>query len=514
MKKGNVLFGIFILLISSLYAQDWQCIHDSTTTFYENLNKVTIAVRVDSSQVRDGYRYYYGNHVFRSVYYEATEYDVLYCADHEGASYIGNAMSAGEGGNFFFNLNGNAIRFCTNLQPGIPWICCNLSDSTRLMAMTTDLRFENVLGIMDSVKYISLQAVSNSGDSISNTLNGTAIELSKTFGILTMYDFYNFPNTSGYFRLSGYHSPAYDLGENNLANLQIYTWAPGDEFHTIRSGEDYSASFIATTKRITWVIDSTWNTTHDSITYLLQYFEDEWYGVGADEHNYNKGSTIAKYSVKDRSCNGLDLLPTEPVLYFQDDTTLKSACFNSQFRDQNGKYNNRFIKQRGSTYNATSYCSDTLVGRMIYNTGGTSIDYYYIDGLGGPYWNSYYRDMYYWLNTWYSLVYYKKGPETWGTPFDTSTWHKPDAINEAINSGSKIKLYPNPASELVTLEILDFGKGKFRLEIVTLLGIKVDEMNVLSDDFTFSVSNYNKGMYFLRLFDDNRFVGQQKLVKL
>jgi hypothetical protein len=513
MKKFFLLLFLQCLYLNHSFSQDWQCMHDSTTTYYENANKVTIAVRIDSSQVRDGYKYYYGNHVFRSVYYDATDYDVLYCADHEGASYIGNAMSAGEGENSFFNLNGDAIRFRTNLQAGIPWICCSLSDSTRLMAMVTDLRFESVLGVMDSVKYISLQAVSNSGDSISNALNGTAIQLSKTFGILTMYDFYNFPNTSGYFRLSGYHSPAYDLGENNLTNLQIYTWAPGDEFHTIRSGEDYHGSFVATTRRITWVIDSTWNATHDSITYLLQYFEDEWYGVGENEHNYNKRISIAKYPVKDWSCNSPDLLPTEPILCFQDDTTLKSATFYSQFRDKNGLYGNRLIKERGDTYNANSSCTDTLVGRTISYWGGNSSTSYYIDGLGGPYWNSVYSDMNYWLKTWYSLVYYKKGSETWGTPYDTTSWHHPNSIANVFGENEKVLIYPNPAYETVTIEIPGYSGRNYRLKVSTLMGEIIDDKLLYSDNSTFSISKYSRGMYILKLFDEGRLIGQQKLIK-
>ena len=81
------------------------------------------------------------------------------------------------------------------------------------------------------------------------------------------------------------------------------------------------------------------------------------------------------------------------------------------------------------------------------------------------------------------------------------------------NKPVRFKLFPNPSNDLVTLEIPDLEKPDYRLEIFSLSGIKISEMNFTESKFTFNISDYPKGMYFLKLYKGNLQVGQQKLVK-
>jgi len=108
-------------------------------------------------------------------------------------------------------------------------------------------------------------------------------------------------------------------------------------------------------------------------------------------------------------------------------------------------------------------------------------------------------------------VYFKKGAETWGTPFDTTNWILPYLIPDFRQVA--ISVYPNPSTGLVNIEIPEAEKADFRMEIFSLTGIKITEMKICESKFAFDITNYSNGMYFLKLYKDNLQLGQQKLIR-
>ena len=136
-------------------------------------------------------------------------------------------------------------------------------------------------------------------------------------------------------------------------------------------------------------------------------------------------------------------------------------------------------------------------------------------GCGGPYYYRSYTDFYHdTYETYYNLVYFKKGNETWGTPFDTTGWIKPDSTHDTITQ-IKIQVYPNPTGDqniIVVIPALQWT-SVYQLQIYSILGQKISETEVSNQETSIDMSCYSKGMYIIKLCRNNLQVGQQKLIK-
>jgi len=524
--KSAVRIIIFLIIAVpiSINAQDWQCLREGiTATFVDtsNLNQNTQhtawVVHIDSVGVHQGWNYHYGFHQIRQIS-DTNNYPNGYesCYDAYGPSRMGVAMSALGGENFFFNSAGQGIRISTLRLPGQPWICCGLSDTSLLYATVTSMDVETILGEPDSVKYISFQAKSNAGTLLPHPMNSQVFVLSKHFGIITLYDFYSFPDYSvGYslnipvHLLAGIESDVSRKGDYNLNLKEVYMLAPGDIFHTVEGGSDPHYS-PPKTEAISIVIDSVWNPNHNSITYTFSRFYHYFNGQPDGVHIYAKDTVSFSYSIFSDACSGFDNFPEQTGFCYDTSGTLKSVSSFSQYRG--GSYNSRRVKYKENSYKPYSFCSDTLVGlHGSYGESSYSSEYY-IEGCGGKYYYYSYTNSYHDTHaSYYNLVYFKKGSETWGTALDTTNWIIPHAIPDTEQV--RLILYPNPSNDLVTLEIPGSENPDYRLEIFSLSGIKISEMKVTESKFTFNISDYRKGMYFLRMYKENLQVGQQKLVK-
>ena len=528
--RHKLLLLILIFVSIEIKAQDWQCaragvaatfVDTAELNTYYTANSMWV-VNIDSVGVYQGWNYHYGFHKFRILSITDTGvYDDI-CADGRGASRMGVAMSALEGENFFFNSAGDGIRICTLRQPGEPWICCRINDSTHLYATVESVGIEAVLGELDSVKYISFQAKRITGEPVAHPLNSQFFKLSKHFGMLTLYDFYFFPDYSVDYPLyapvhllAGISEPGHKTGEQNITNRDIFSFAPGDEFHTFKV-ENKNNHFNGTeTQVLNKVLDSVWNSIGDTVTYIIKWHEIYWIGYPDQPHYFYNGIDTISYSVYSNDSIGLDYLPEQSISCHNASGILKSMHSFSQI--QNSAYNSRWVKYEQSTFTPCSYCADSLVGlKEPYYPNANIMPvgyYYYIEGCGGPYYGGGTYDPVSHSSSSFSksLVYFKKGSETWGTPLDTTNWEDPYAIPDTFHV--RLILYPNPSNDLVTLEIPDLEKPDYRLEIFSLSGIKISEMNFTDSKFTFSISDYRQGMYFLKLYKGNLQLGQEKLIK-
>jgi hypothetical protein len=520
-RKIRLSLCIFIAFPFSLFAQDWQCVRDGVTATFvdtsilnQNTQHTAWVVHIDSVRVHQGWNYHYGFHKIRQIS-DINNYPNGYesCYDAYGPSRMGVAMSALGGENFFFNSDNQGIRISALQQPGQSWICCGISDTSMLFATVTSVGFEPVLGVADSVKYISFQAKSNSGVLLPHPMNTHVFKLSKHFGMITLFDFYSFPqyidNSPVHF-LAGISSSGITNGDQNLMYKEIYSFSPGDEFHTDYVADKGPHWGGSQTKTINKVLSAFWNSTHDTVIYQVSRLVDDWSGWYDLPHYYTLDTILRSYSFSSKFSFGLDYFPEQSVFSF--DTTGQLKTVNSFIQYRGNDYNTRRVKQQGDGHSPISFCSDTLVGSHQSYWGNTSSEYKYIDGCGGPYYHfgssDFYHDYY---ETFLRLVYFKKGSETWGKPWDTAGWMLPNATPDLQQF--KVNIYPNPAFGQVNIEIPDAEKPDYRLVIFSLSGIKISEMKITESKFTFNISDYQTGMYFLKLYKGNLQVGQQKLIK-
>ncbi|MBL0032047.1 MAG: T9SS type A sorting domain-containing protein [Bacteroidetes bacterium] len=81
-------------------------------------------------------------------------------------------------------------------------------------------------------------------------------------------------------------------------------------------------------------------------------------------------------------------------------------------------------------------------------------------------------------------------------------------VSEASNSFD-FNIYPNPASEKITIE-LPFNK-KSKVQIINVVGEVILEEEITSSK-TISIENIASGIYFARIINDNNFSSVRKFV--
>lgn len=80
-----------------------------------------------------------------------------------------------------------------------------------------------------------------------------------------------------------------------------------------------------------------------------------------------------------------------------------------------------------------------------------------------------------------------------------------------VENGSHVCLYPNPASERVTLQLQGLT-GTRNLTITDLVGREMLRQSIQKETFTFSVSSWPKGTYFLKVIDYDGTIATRKLM--
>jgi hypothetical protein len=519
MKKIAVVFFLLGFTNQVARTQDWQCIRDSTITFFQDSAKTrTWAVRIDSVADTLGYRYYYGFNRLRTVSSFMAGNSTTYCFDPRGASRIGKCMSAGPAGNFFFNSADDGIRFITDTHPGDSWICCRITDTTRLYVTVTSEMIDTILGEADSVKYMTFLARHINGDTAIHPLNGKPFILSKHFGMILLYDFYAFPNLQIFYTLAGITNHYTTSGVQNLTRRQVFSYAPGDVFHTFYQSITMNGD-PRETRTVKTILDSTWNSEGTQVTYHVARFEqDRWSDY--DPTHYRRDTISETFKVNDGNCEGLNKLPEETYCCYSDTGTLVYASLAYQYPGKNGKYNSRMVKETNSpSYLDLWGCGDSLVSRSYYSYWSEKWSYYSIEGCGDGFWEyEGHEDYHHWYG-FYSLVYFSKGQETWGVPFDTTQWHDPipdpdtNAIAEYVTGIDHLQIYPNPASEQITVELMDEGVKEYKLEIFNQLFQKVDEFEICQPKTIISTKKWLPGIYILSFINKNQQVGYKKIVK-
>jgi hypothetical protein len=126
------------------------------------------------------------------------------------------------------------------------------------------------------------------------------------------------------------------------------------------------------------------------------------------------------------------------------------------------------------------------------------------DGLGGPYFYDYDWAMYH-----SGLVYYKKGDETWGTPFNC------DSLLTGFQQtfiDTKTLLYPNPLHDFTRLSIDNPKNKEYQFQLFNSMGVLIKEYHFQTNDLMIQRENLGNGIYFYILKDDGQFQSGGKLI--
>jgi len=475
--KLIVTFSFLMLLIGqNTIAQNYEpVLVDSNISFYEGFTGNINGVKIISSSI-------IGN---AKVYELSKSWNIsnFLCIKPNGASWLGEKFAVVNNQYLFFNKEGDTIFYHPNTELGTTWRLYTYKNQSYIEAKIERKSRQLLLNVFDSFVEYSFKVFNKDGISIPHNYNSVILRVSKNYGAIGIIPAYDFPNTIQFVNLCGVTK--FELGYNFLSWRKIFDFSIGDEFHlneinSSNSFIDYQSKTIKKIidKKVSAPIDSVYIYTIDRLTYF-DYFSN-------DKKDYLLHDTITEtYLVK-----------KEPV-YVMDE-----PIFDTTFNESGGaivRWNNgprKFVRY----FNTSLYKKNNDSCWYIYNPTPSSRSSFmegcgllkFEDSNNGP--TSKYEK---------NLVYYKKGNETWGLPFE----------NLSLKNIEKplISVFPNPISNAEMLNINN-NSEQYNIFITNLLGeeILVKENN--RGNSKIPLDNLKSGLYFVKIITNNQSNFTQKLM--
>jgi hypothetical protein len=87
--------------------------------------------------------------------------------------------------------------------------------------------------------------------------------------------------------------------------------------------------------------------------------------------------------------------------------------------------------------------------------------------------------------------------------------------NSVIENSIKINYYPNPSNGLLYIELTNAALNNYNLKLINVLGQeeKIDEWVKQNDIITLNIWHLKKGIYFLQIFDKEKLMRNEKIIK-
>ena len=89
----------------------------------------------------------------------------------------------------------------------------------------------------------------------------------------------------------------------------------------------------------------------------------------------------------------------------------------------------------------------------------------------------------------------------------------PTGIKNVTATMGDMNVYPNPATQMVNVEISNTSGGKYKVELMNMLGQKVQEQDIAGTKTTFDIANLSAGVYFIDCYRDGVKFATSKFVK-
>lgn len=490
------LFPIIVLIfsISPIVGQNYQCLYDHCQYYFFDGEQYK-AVYIDTI-LTQGDTLIYPNY---TVMQDSTEE----CFTKNAPLWIGIKMVVTPSGeNIFYNENNEPIIIKPELAMNSDWVCYEFENNDYIKASILDKSQAQFLELTDTVKTVGFQAYHESGEIMTHAVNEMEIQVSKNYGLIKTLNFKAFPNltisfwdeTCHEYELKGLSDP--EVGIQNLTLNEIFDFDIGDEFHTYSHEAAYSMNESDWFKEIRTILESDFTGDLLTMTYSRCLWHHNMYEGWHSVYTYNDTitETINFTPVFQQT---FDALPNQ-VIKFYADTLLAYAWTNMSWNNLISKRQKDFIEGYYSAYPHD----------CIYKKHDFKSEYfteYYYEELGGPYWN---LDFYGGVSS-KELVYYKKGDEEWGEPYECSQLLSMD--DHFVSNSFRIKIMPNPMTDQAIINVDNSNGENLYIQVYNSKGELVRDDKVINSQYLIEKKNLPKGIYLLRVFG-SRYQQTKKLI--
>ena len=480
------LFLICLLLSSISIAQDYQCFYSNSSCFYSNSSiweNYVVSVDFDSVVVNGA-----DTILFNYRQLPTDNYWELCFTD---TTWLGPKLVLEPVWNVFFNANGDSIKIKTDAVLGETWKMHQQQNGQYIEATVDTIIQDSVLKMLANIKFITLQAYNNIGDSVANPYNSKTIKLSEDFGLIQFFDLIDFPDVSNPNSLTLIGLSNQNLGLQNFGASEVFDFDVADEFHyKIVSSNPLNPGWHTTyIYKLLTVIEKSVSANLDTLWYT--YSRKKYVSSNSEFLGYSTSTTI-------------DTVISEIVL--SNYKNLDNRILEPK-NEQYGAPINAFVPGFIDSYEkkSTNYgLIDTSSSCIIPIVGCVPSYYYYGKALGLTYLDGCCQTSS--CQEYTELVYAKKGTIEYGTPLN---WSAILSTKELVQKNS-IQVFPNPFSENVTIQRESFEEIK--IELLNSLGQVVHSEHPKSLSTTINTEQLPSGAYFLKVSSTNN-IETFKLIK-
>ncbi len=460
--KTTLLFLSLLFVPFFLYAQNYELINVNNETHFIDDESDIYSIRIDSTSTIDGNTFLFNHKVFTETFSVSCPFIA------SDSSWIGYQIIVDNDGQYiFFNRQQDSIFIPSLAELNEHWSFYQFANGDYIDATISSIDNQMILGDLDNVKTITLQAKNDLDMDIDHPVNGQSISFSENNGIVSVFNFIDFPLDIKTYTLVGSANSA--NGIQNLTAREIFDYDIGDEFHVERNYQNnWKYTYRSIRKKI---LGKTVSLNQDTLNYIVEQCE---FRIQNEDPLISPDTLSTLDTLTETiilSNYNLHQLTLEPVVNGYTEFSISQT------------HNRRKKTHFDYNYNPDDDCWEELV--VTYD-----FDFTFIEGLGGGYFSTPASN--------YTLVYYKKGDEEWGTPFECSPL--PTSIANLEKEHPQISVYPNPFSKQTRLTIEDYKFGeRLTFELFEMTGKKIYYTNINQPSFVIHKENLLSGLYFYKI---------------
>jgi len=188
MKKLFTLIAIFICFVAN--AQNYNCLQSGVKHYFTNADGYLRGIRIDSVRTNGSDTIYYPYHTPRISYIPIISSTIS--ATQQG-SWLGEKVIQKPDGTFLFDNLWDTVIIKSQAHLGTTWTMYNDTGIFSYTATVTSIDTMTVLGLLDSIKRITITALRNGRTDTVDPVNNFQIVLSKNYGFVQAIDLYTFP---------------------------------------------------------------------------------------------------------------------------------------------------------------------------------------------------------------------------------------------------------------------------------------------------------------------------------
>jgi hypothetical protein len=487
---------VFMLASASSYAQNWNPLNPGVKRYFTNVYGYLKGMRIDSVAAFGNELHYYPFKTKR-----AHRDDGIYYSDtsNVAGSWLGEVIIKKQDGSFRIpNYWSDTILIRPQAQTGDSWTFYDNGSDVYYIAHISTTDTMTILGSVDSVKRIVLNAYDNGNPMPADSLDGLEIVISNAHGFYQVPELYMFP-----FHSPGATTPVPDyFFFNSVVPWDVYGfgWLP------VLPGADNSVFRLVEHQPKTEAEINDWN-----VGDVFEYSSCAYSCVGGS-YFYHLDTIISKVVDVNGVYFGMrGWLATRNGNYFtlepHTDTVFFSGNLSEQMYEEYiaGSWSNGALTHHFPA--DTSFCM----------TSGLHYSFAYHSGLPGRSGYIVYKDGVGIVKEYSSsppdedkreLIYFLKDGVPCGTFFMPDTTVPVTNYNTNINETADVNIYPNPTFGQLNIET---SLSNYQLSLINVTGQVVCHRASCNTKQTIDVEGLANGVYNLKLETAEREVINRKV---